>query len=71
MAQAAREALRRLLGEGEVTIFNIRPDKYNGRVVADAATRQTPNASGALLAAGLARRYGGGHRGGWCASAVR
>ena len=41
MAEAASDALRGLLGEGEVTIFNIGPDKYNGRVVADVATRQT------------------------------
>jgi endonuclease YncB( thermonuclease family) len=71
MAQAAGDALRKLLGEGEVTIFNIGPDKYNGRVVADAATRQTPNVSEALLNAGHARRYGGGHRSGWCANASR
>ncbi|MGB3448105.1 MAG: thermonuclease family protein [Xanthobacteraceae bacterium] len=66
MAQAASGALRKLLAEGEVTIFNIGPDKYNGRVVADAATRRTPNVSEALLAAEQVRRYGGGHRGGWC-----
>jgi endonuclease YncB( thermonuclease family) len=71
MAQAAGDALRKLLGEGEVTIFNIGPDKYNGRVVADVATRQTPNVSEALLNGGHARRYGGGHRGGWCANASR
>jgi endonuclease YncB( thermonuclease family) len=67
MAEAAGEALRNLLGEGEVTIYNIGPDKYNGRVVADAATRRTDNVSAALLAAGHARSYGGGRRSGWCA----
>ena len=41
MAEAATDALRALLGEGEVTIFNIGPDKYAGRVVADVATRRT------------------------------
>lgn len=66
MAEAAGEALRGLLGEGEVAIYNIGPDKYNGRVVADAATRRTDNVAAALIAAGHARRYGGGHRGGWC-----
>lgn len=65
-AQAASAALRALLAEGEVTIFNIGPDKYSGRVVADTATRRTPNVSDALLAAGQVRRYGGGHRDGWC-----
>ena len=66
MAEAATAALRDLLGEGEVTIYNIGPDKYQGRVVADAATRRTPNVSAALLAGGYARAYGGGHRNGWC-----
>jgi endonuclease YncB( thermonuclease family) len=67
MAEAAGNALRGLLGEGEVTIYNIGPDKYNGRVVADAATRRTDNISAALIAGGHARSYRGGHRTGWCA----
>jgi len=66
MAEAATGALRALLGEGDVTIFNIGPDKYSGRVVAEVATRRTGNVSTAMLAAGHARRYGGGHRNGWC-----
>jgi endonuclease YncB( thermonuclease family) len=71
MAEAAGSALRGLLDEGEVTIYNIGPDKYNGRVVADAATRRTDNVSAALLASGHVRSYGGGHRSGWCAGASR
>lgn len=71
MARTASELLQEILAEGGVTIFNIGPDKYNGRVVADAATRNTPNVSAALLASGLARAYDGGHRGGWCVSASR
>jgi endonuclease YncB( thermonuclease family) len=70
MAEAAGSALRELLDEGEVTIYNIGPDKYNGRVVADAATRRTENVSTALLAGGFARRYGGGRRGGWCEASL-
>ena len=69
MAEAASAALRGLLGEGGVTIFNIGPDKYSGRVVADVATKKTGNVSAALLAAGHARSYNGGHRSGWCANA--
>ena len=42
MAEAATAALRALLGEGDVRIFNIGPDKYGGRVVADVATRRRP-----------------------------
>jgi len=66
LAQAASEALRTLLGEGGITIYNIGPDKYPGRVVADVATQRTPNVSVALLAGGHVRAYGGGHRDGWC-----
>ncbi|RED38703.1 nuclease-like protein [Rhodopseudomonas thermotolerans] len=66
MAEAAAEALRRLLAEGEVAIYNIGPDKYQGRVVADVATRRTANVSSALLDGGYARAYGGAHRYGWC-----
>jgi endonuclease YncB( thermonuclease family) len=71
LAEAATDGLRGLLGEGDVTIFNIGPDKYPGRVVADVATRRTGNVSAALLAAGHARSYSGGHRSGWCAGAAR
>jgi endonuclease YncB( thermonuclease family) len=67
LAEAAGSALRGLLGEGEVTIYNIGPDKYNGRVVADAATKRTDSISAALIAGGHARSYRGGHRAGWCA----
>ena len=66
MAETATAALNKLLREGSLTIYNIGPDKYPGRVVADVATRQTPNVSAALLSAGHARAYGGGHRSGWC-----
>jgi len=71
MAEAASDALRGLLGEGDVTIFNIGPDKYSGRVVADVATKQTANVSASLLAAGHARSYSGGRRQGWCVDAAK
>ncbi|MFT4120189.1 thermonuclease family protein [Bradyrhizobium sp.] len=64
-AEAAADALRNLLGQGGVTIYNLGPDKY-GRVVADVATSRTANVSAALLAGGYARAYNGGHREGWC-----
>jgi endonuclease YncB( thermonuclease family) len=69
MAEAATGALRFLLGQGDVNIFNIGPDKYSGRVVADVESRRTGNISTAMIAAGHARSYGGGHRNGWCANA--
>jgi endonuclease YncB( thermonuclease family) len=65
-AEAARDALRAILDQGEVGISRVTLDKYGGRVVADASTGGTPDVSAALLGTGLARRYSGGHRDGWC-----
>jgi endonuclease YncB( thermonuclease family) len=64
-ADTSTKALRALLGEGSVVIYNIGPDKY-GRVVADVATAKTPNLSAALVAAGHARVYLSGRRQSWC-----
>lgn len=71
LAEAATEALRDLLRQGDVAIYNIGPDKYQGRVLADVATNRTVNVAVALLAAGHVRSYNGGHRNGWCANAPR
>ena len=65
-AQAARDALARILAEGSVGIFGVTLDKYGGRVLAEASTRRTPDVSAALLQAGLVRRYAGGRREHWC-----
>ncbi len=65
-AEAARDALRALLDQGDVGISRVALDKYGGRVVADASTRATPDVSSALLGVGAVRRYSGGHRDGWC-----
>ena len=69
-AEAATEALRNLLGQGGVTIYNLGSEKY-GRVLADVATKRTANVSAAMLAGGFARSYNGGHRDGWCARGWR
>jgi endonuclease YncB( thermonuclease family) len=66
LATAARDALSRMLAEGSVTIGRIDFDKYGGRVVANAATRTTPDVSEALLKTGYVRAYDGGRRDGWC-----
>lgn len=65
-AVAARDALTRFLSEGTVGISRIGQDKYGGRVDADVSTARTPDVSAALLERGLARRYSGGRRAGWC-----
>ena len=60
-----RQTIR--IGDGiEVTVLRVGLDKYGGRVLADAATRTTPDVSASLLANGHARAYGGGRRESWC-----
>ena len=65
-AEAARTALGKILADGQIRVLHIGPDKYNGRIVADAATARTPDVSAALLRSGLARPYDGGRRANWC-----
>jgi endonuclease YncB( thermonuclease family) len=65
-AAVATDALRRMLADDAVTVWNVGPDRYFGRVVAQAGTSATPDISAALLARGLVRPYAGGHRSGWC-----
>lgn len=65
-AVIARDALARMLAEGDVGISRIGQDKYGGRVDADVSTRSTRDVSAQLLAAGAVRRYDGGRRRGWC-----
>jgi endonuclease YncB( thermonuclease family) len=65
-AEISRNALKAILDQGEVGIMRVALDKYGGRVIADASTRATPDVSSALVSAGLARRYAGARREGWC-----
>lgn len=65
-ALAARDALARVLAEGQVGISRIGQDKYGGRVDADVSTAHTSDIAQELLARGLARHYDGGRRKSWC-----
>ncbi len=65
-AEAARDALRAILEQGEVGIVRVTLDKFGGRVLADASTYATPDVAEKLLGAGHARRYGGARRETWC-----
>lgn len=67
-AVAAREALAALVGAGAVSLAAVETDKYGGRVVADVADAVGRPLAAALVGAGLARRYDGGRREGWCPS---
>jgi micrococcal nuclease len=68
-AEAAHDALKRILAEGQIGISQVTLDKYGGRVVAMASTVATPDVSSALIAAGVGRPYAGGRRQGWCEKA--
>jgi endonuclease YncB( thermonuclease family) len=65
-AELARDALKDMLAAGDVAVMRVGLDKYGGRVLADAATRATPDVSAAMLAKGFARAYAGGRRDPWC-----
>lgn len=65
-AEAARDALSAILGEGGVAVSRVGVDKYGGRVDADVATRSTADVAAAMLNGGFARSYDGGKRGSWC-----
>lgn len=65
-AVAARDALARILAQGDVGVAEVGQDKYGGRVNASASTALTQDVSEAMIAGGFARRYSGGRRQGWC-----
>jgi endonuclease YncB( thermonuclease family) len=66
-AVAARDRLAALMGDGPVTLVDLRPDKYFGRVVGRVLTGAGDDAGAMLVREGLARPYSGGRRQGWCA----
>jgi micrococcal nuclease len=65
-AEAAREALRAVISEGDLTVLRVSLDKYGGRVLADVVTSRTSDVAQALLLRGVARAYAGGRRENWC-----
>lgn len=67
MAEAARQELARLLGDGVIKIYNVRLEKYAGRVLAQAQTTSGINISQHMLEKGFARPYHGKKRQPWCA----
>ncbi len=74
LAAAARGFLEARLakrgrGGARVQLSDVRYGKYAGRVVARVTTVGGADLGRALLAAGLARPYGGGERSGWCEQA--
>lgn len=66
LAKQARAHAVALLGDGQVTLRDIRFGKYAGRVVARVETLDGVDLGTELVRAGLGRPYGGGRRQGWC-----
>jgi micrococcal nuclease len=64
-AEAARAALVKLVG-ARVLLYRVTHDKYAGRVDATVVNEDAKDVAEEMLAAGHARRYGGGKRAGWC-----
>jgi endonuclease YncB( thermonuclease family) len=62
----ARDYTSQLVVGRTVTLTAIEPDKYDKRVDAYVQLRDGRDRGDALIAAGLARPYSGGHRDGWC-----
>ena len=56
----------RTLAAGTARRYDIRRDKYGGRVVARLETADGRDLSAPLLKAGLGHCYGGGHKAPWC-----
>tara|TARA_R100000664_G_scaffold12372_1_gene19880 strand:+ start:2517 stop:2930 length:414 start_codon:yes stop_codon:yes gene_type:complete len=64
-AIAAKEALRRLLGDS-VYLRNIKRGKYAGRVISQVISKGGIDIGKDMIRTGHARPYSGGKRGSWC-----
>jgi endonuclease YncB( thermonuclease family) len=63
----ARDELSKLLPEGSVAeLSDIKDDKYLGRIDANVKTADGRDVGAAMLSSGLARKYSGEKRRGWC-----
>lgn len=70
-AQQATAEMRRLLEGHNVTLHNIKYEKYGGRLLADIKTADGTDAAQHMIAQGLAVSYGGGTKASWCRLAQR
>ncbi|WP_448204381.1 thermonuclease family protein [Azospirillum sp. sgz302134] len=66
LAEAARDMARKLIGPSLISLMDVQPDKYGGRVRARVLTAGGADLSDSMIKAGLARPYHGEHRQPWC-----
>ena len=67
MAHRAKDRLTELLGSGDmVDLQNIKDDKYLGRIDANVILSDGRDVGDILVKEGVARKYDGGKRQGWC-----
>ncbi len=71
LALAAKARLEELLGARNIEIYNIKADKYGGRVLAQLRTPEQQDVAQTLIAENLARPDAGKKRGGWCQLAAK
>ena len=71
LAEAATAETRRLLEGKPVLLYNIKYEKYGGRLLADIVTQDGVNAAQNLTAKGYAAPYDGGKKQSWCTIAQR
>lgn len=66
-AKSAKNRLQELLPLGStIELYEIKDDKYLGRIDAHVKTSSGVNVSDVMIKEKLVRKYGGGHRFGWC-----
>jgi endonuclease YncB( thermonuclease family) len=66
MALDAKTELARLLKDNKISLYDIRLEKYAGRVLAVARTADGTDIGTHMLDTGFARPYHGKKRGAWC-----
>ena len=67
-ANAAKQALEKMVLQQTVYLIDIENGKYAGRVLAKAQTMDGTDLADAMIKQGYARPYNGGKRAGWCTS---
>lgn len=66
LAKAARDLVSSALGDEPASLWDVRYDKFGGRVLARVESSAGEDIATLLIAAGLGRPYDGGKRAPWC-----